>query len=119
MTEQEENVLICEKLLGWEKHPDPDIVGWWRPPDGGAFISLIHKEFPTFIDWAGAGLILEALQLKGYINLHVRIGYWRIEAGAIDSDKELGPFATGPLAIRAAALAYIRDAPQAGDSNAP
>lgn len=110
MTEQEENELICEKLLGWEKHIPKDGVwgGDWLCP----LETWMKGGTPTFTDWASAGLILEALAAKGlpfdlyqdgdwtvgfYAKKHARLAIGRIPNSA-----------TGPLAIRAAALAYIR-----------
>lgn len=118
MTEQEENELICSKLLGWKRvgyMPDKSF-SWLVAPE------LIQRDTPSFTTWAETGLILDALSKKAsggdyVVTVSYRIGDgcwyayytpWSRQRVAIQNG------ATGPLAIRAAALAYIRAAPQAG-----
>lgn len=121
VSEEEENILIIEKLLAWKKHPDPDVVRWWQPPNGdGMFISLLHKEFPTFTDWASAGLIMDALVNRG-VDIVCRYNperdAWECSAENpeidVDDGLEQGD-KSGPLAIRAAALDYIRSTEMRG-----
>lgn len=109
MSEQEENIEICLRLLGWRKHPDPELPGWYAPPGEGFFMnSLVHKEFPTFTTWADAGLILDALAAKEVaITLVGNVVFekpWTCELNHDGAEA----FIAGPLSIRSAALAYIR-----------
>jgi len=111
MTSQEENELICEKLLGW-KLGGRNRFGtkmWLDNPygdDGAQWNTVVTPSFDT---WAEAGLILDALSAAG-----IRAGlenlpsdHWafRIFKGAVF---QFGT--TGPLAIRTAALEYIKSA---------
>lgn len=100
-----ENELICEKLLGWRKRtagfatPGIEFYGW-RLPNG------LEQPTPSFTTWAEAGLILEALSaagLKTVVGDKSVSGSWWCTADAICQLRN-----TGPLAIRAAALAYIQ-----------
>jgi hypothetical protein len=99
-----ENELICEKLLGWKKAPW--FGGWagnWDRPDGGMCAGT-----PSFTTWAEAGLILDALNVR-YDNAEVRgelSMLWIAKAGEHAAAGD-----TGPIAIRAAALGYIRSLP--------
>jgi hypothetical protein len=106
---QAENELIMA-WLGWTKHPDPELHGWWRPPSGGTFMSQLHKEFPTFTTWADAGLILEALR-STEPTLEYVDGKWDCYGGDPFESFYHAYADTGPLAIRAAALAYLRSLP--------
>lgn len=92
-----ENKLICAKLLGWT----PDDGGWIKS-DGYMYGGC---GTPSFTTWAEAGLILEALQKLTPMNLRWSHGaqYW-----FIDLDYDGKSDASGPLAIRAAAIAYIK-----------
>lgn len=97
-----QNEIICEKLLGWIKRPS-DIPGisfsGWAVPDGS------DESTPSFETWAEAGLILDAIYGEGGdITFATGVGDWwcEINEGPQASHK------TGPLAIRAAALEYIR-----------
>lgn len=104
--EQAENELIMI-WLGWRKHPDPELHGWWAPPGKNAFMSHIHAEFPTFTTWHDCGLILEALRANDLMATVVVLPddttcYAHIGLG------EKSHAATGPLAIRSAALSYLR-----------
>ncbi len=101
-----ENELICEKLLGWEplgRTMGSYGVGMsWRRIKGGS----VNHGTPSFTTWAEAGLILDALRTKG-------MGYsllaYRKGAITFVVDGELEQYAdTGPLAIRATALEYIK-----------
>jgi hypothetical protein len=100
-----ENDLICTKLLGLTKHCSAPSCPDWRTADGKRFWSN-----PTFDNWADAGLILNALAATAVY----------FEHGYDDNDNEwfceIRPHwsiwaTTGPLAIRAAALEYIRSLP--------
>jgi hypothetical protein len=112
VTEQEENELLCEKLLGWVRFPT-NIAGavpqWWKFADGSA------KATPRFLDGDSMLLLLEALHKRSVI-IHLQ---------AMDTDPDdffCGGFTlhshsdylfeahgtTYPAAVRAAALAYVR-----------
>lgn len=103
MTEQAENELICEKLLGWK--PSPDSCNRWID-SRGAFIHVT----PTFTTWAEAGLILDALRPTAP-TLSYSEGKWDCFGGDPYKDFFHAYAETGPLAIRAAALEYIRSLP--------
>jgi hypothetical protein len=108
MTEQAENELIAEKLLGWKSFKTPASI-WWVLPSG-------RKQFftPTFETWAEAGLILEALTQKerhfiDVWNTPSTDGQvWQIAIQARGHTVRNYYRSTGPLAIRSAALAYLR-----------
>jgi len=115
MSEQEENELICEKLLGWEKVKYGDeAYDEFQPlfyPRRG---DNCTNRLPTFTDWASAGMILEALardagKYPSAFPYAAAIGFdptkrdWSAGAGSKSAEAS-----TGPLAIRAAALEYIR-----------
>lgn len=116
MTEQEENELICSKLLGWKRvgyMPDKSF-SWLVAPE------LIQRDTPSFTIWAEAGLILDALTKVDPTN---RIGWSlgnaepakgvRCFGMGINGYKYAATRDTGPQAIRDAALLYLRPAPQA------
>jgi hypothetical protein len=111
VTTEEENIEICLRLLGWRRHPDPELSGWYAPPDDGCFMnSAVHKQFPTFSTWGDAGLIMDALRAKGitFFKLISREWGWHLDMPeSVDDDAH----DTGPLAIRSAALEYIRSLP--------
>lgn len=97
-----ENALICEKLLGFKKHCDEPDCTFWRTADG----SRIWGRH-CFDNWDEAGLILESLGKRAEFP---RIGqrpsdlHWYCALkGGVTAVRD-----TGPLAIRAAALEYIR-----------
>jgi hypothetical protein len=98
-----ENALICEKLLGFKRHCDKPGCLDWRIASGQRYWGN-----PTFTTWADAGLVLDAL-----INLGIGVDvgnsgggwYCDIYSGLVPSES------TGPLAVRAAALQYIRSLP--------
>lgn len=118
MTEQEENELICEKLLGWVRGPTTSRVllgqAWQRANDPAVLRT------PQFTTWADVGLILDAIVAKG--------GYYNLGMGSRDEPKE-GPWVkllidssaewaknygrgeTMPEAIRAAVLDAIASLP--------
>lgn len=95
-----ENELICEKLLGWKRTVRGKLSGcqfWNTEP------SQIRTL--AFTTWEEAGLILEALQAADCIvsiSFAGKGGYCAINS--VSSDAK--PI---PLAIRAAALKYIRN----------
>ena len=91
-----ENELICEELLHWK----PTHRGWLKN-DGYMYAGC---GTPSFTTWAEAGLIFDALQAK-YEDVSVtgEVGGWVARAG---SQSYFGD--TGPLAIRHAALDYIK-----------
>jgi hypothetical protein len=96
----EANEQICAKLLGWTPSD-----GGWLKNDGYMYGGC---GTPSFTTWAEAGLILDAL-----INLGIGVDvgnsgggwYCDIYSGLVPSES------TGPLAVRAAALQYIRSLP--------
>jgi hypothetical protein len=107
-----ENELICEKLLGLKKHCDrPDCRDWYLPDDRR------YWNNPSFTTWADAGLILDALREKALVTMtQLRDGVPQrctivtaYEPANDGLHKGFG--ATTPLAIRAAALEYIRSLP--------
>jgi hypothetical protein len=106
MTEQRTpDELICEKLLGW-KQAD----GGWIKQDGFMYGGC---GTPAFTTWADAGLILEALKVRRPgLTLEFR-GYVSGDCEIVNPGTELmyGYAKTWPLAIRAAALDYIRSLP--------
>lgn len=60
MTTEQENELICERLLRWTRHSIDNRGQVWTVP-----ASRMRREAraytPDFLSWADAGLILEAL----------------------------------------------------------
>jgi hypothetical protein len=102
MTEQEENELICEKLLGWKRAD-----GGWIKPDGFMYAGC---GTPTFTTWAEAGLILDALRAR-----ETTFGvYWDGDFCTCDILGMGSNAETLPLAVRAAALEYIRASGEPG-----
>lgn len=98
-----ESYLICEKLLGWHKCL-PDSKGWRNSFDWEE-----SEDTPDFSSWGQAGLILDALQTKGVIT---SIQFTTAGYCAIDSVSSDPPAIENiPLAIRTAALKYIRSLP--------
>lgn len=102
--EQEENALIAEKLLGWKQDAiDSDGCKLWRDTRG----ERVWRT-PTFTDWHSAGMILEALSAIGKMPRHGQRPDGRWYCVVYGEDPVAST--TGPLAIRAAAIAYIRSA---------
>lgn len=102
LSTKQENALICEMLLGFKKHCDePDCLDW-RTADGKRY-----WKSPSFTTWADAGLILDAFKAKDCIvslQFAGKGGYCAVnDVSANDTPL--------PLAIRAAALKYIRSLP--------
>lgn len=98
LSTQQENELLCEKLLEWKRLVYTTKVMWEHPPTG-------VSDTPSFTTWADAGLILEALDRVEALGVEVgnAVGCWYCE---IDLEVKREP--TGPLAVRSAALEYIR-----------
>lgn len=106
-----ENELICEKLLGWRSMKvDHDARLWCVPPTRG-----FTRPTPSFNTWADAGLILDALTAR-------RDHGWCL--GDAEPARDVRCFSmgihgykynairqTGPEAIRAAAIYFIRSLP--------
>jgi hypothetical protein len=117
MTTEEENQFICEKLLGWHKVPPlspiPGIefVGWRH----GSAREIVNT--PSFTTWADAGLILDALSAKNirwHLTRSVQFGIYIFSLDPIGSPGgqwEEKRDRKAALAIRSAALAYIRSLP--------
>jgi hypothetical protein len=105
MTPQEENELICEKLLGWSRVPFEDAGGArWRC---GADNPIATRRTPDFTTWADAGLIIEAfaeLEQRPDISLYGK--EWFCLINSTEDDESVG-HETGPAAVRATALAYL------------
>ncbi len=102
MTPEQENELICEKLLGLSKHvgPDNELTGIWGHPSG-MFAT------PTFLEWDFVGLILEAFaEIPMIVNLNFKRGTWTCELERFHPNC-LQEADTGPLAIRAMALKWL------------
>lgn len=94
-----ENEAICETLLRWKRS---SILGYWFPSHEHA--GTVRT--PSFATWAEAGLILEALQKKGTRTELLDWGNcWECR---IIGNYGIGLYDTGPLAIRAAALEYLK-----------
>lgn len=115
MSEQAENEFICE-WLGWKRFTsEGTTIGWGRTPQCTLDVSV---STPTFTDPASAWLIAEAFAARGIefdILYSVEERHW--EASTWEDDGFGGAdmtvdehHASGPLAIRSAALAYIRGA---------
>lgn len=106
LSTQAENELICEKLLGWTS--DSLVKGrkWpWLDRHGNRRVVT-----PTFADWASAGLILEALDDDGlaWILANGPDGDYEFRAVPHAMPDRVFYAETGPLAIRRAAIEYIK-----------
>jgi hypothetical protein len=107
--ELSQNELICEKLLGWKRRSEGSSLldNYWRRPTGADQLNT-----PTFTTWAEAGLILDGLVNRGsFPKIQVTVFQeipWVVEMVAQDI-RHVGE--SGPLAIRGAALEYIRSLP--------
>lgn len=108
---QQENELICERLLGWHRcTQDAQHYYWHLEPCDHERRNQLQRSLPAFIDWHDAGLILDAVIAKGgsymleydygreraCMRIRVR-GWW-----AVGVERR-----TSIEAIRAAALALI------------
>lgn len=103
---QAENERICEKLLGWERMSS----AWPGPPrwNDKTLLGSQWPTTPTFTTWAEAGLILEAMINRGLaIEMFYNPSAKQWEVGDVPIAFECQD-ESGPLAIRAAALAYLR-----------
>ncbi len=118
MTEQQENELICEKLLGWKLAGRSSFGAkmWLNNPYGDDGAQWQTVPTPSFDTWADAGLMASALRARGIaFDIHsTGDGGWLVRPAQKDSDR-LGYLRLGdhmakelPDAIRAAALEYIR-----------
>jgi hypothetical protein len=111
LSTQAENELICEKLLGFKKHCDRPECRDWYLPGGGRYWNN-----PSFTTWADAGLILEAFERRhadyDIERTETDTGYASTFRVFTDrtSQKTLRAGAV-PLAIRAAAIKYVRSLP--------
>lgn len=106
MSEQEENELICEKLLGWKRHEHNGGVWWELPAPTGEYASSQFRAL-KFTTWADAGLILDALSHR-CVDVGNLTDCWYCD---IDGMLPTPNAPTGPLAVRAAALKWIRNLP--------
>ncbi len=109
MTTEEENLLICERLLGWRicKGVIPAYV---IRPENEEICGTAERP-PKFDSWDEAGLILDALDRRSIARTvwqfhhNDSIGHsMTIQWGREDVTSRSGP--TGPLAIRAAVLVW-------------
>lgn len=106
MTEQQENELICEKLLGWKLAGRGSFGAkmWLDNPHGDDGAQWHTVPTPSFDTWADAGLILDEIQKRSYD-----------AQGAADVLLALGDLVIGglltPAAIRASVLEYVRRLP--------
>jgi hypothetical protein len=103
LSTQDENKLICEKLLGlkWTWIPHASLFIW--ADDDRQTFSCIRK----FDTWAEAGLILEAL-ISHCPTLEYSDGKWDCYGGDPFESFFHAYADTAPLAIRAAALEHIK-----------
>lgn len=101
MTEQEENQLICEKLLRWKRSGFRGPIWYWLPTPYGDDGAQWHEvTTPAFTTWEDAGLILDALAAKWPAS--------KVFFRGLGGSMILGGL-TAPE-VRAAALEYIRAA---------
>lgn len=103
-----ENELICEKLLGWRRLTHSGVT-WWEPPSTGKFQPTMLAAL-SFESWAEAGLILDALVAKKAYPVVGRCAtVWTCTAYAkAHMFEQAGCDESGPLAVRAAALEYLK-----------
>lgn len=99
-----ENELICEKLLGWVRAPSCGEQEWLVVENIDDV--PLQRTTPSFATWAEAGLILDALAAKklGHYIDRLYEGGYRAFIDKVERDFIAD---TGPLAMRAAALAYV------------
>lgn len=106
LSTQQENALICEKLLGFKKHCDEPDCPDWRTPTGQRYFGS-----PSFTTWADAGLIVsEFNRRKLEVDINIDAGecwvtIWNPKPRSTTKSADLPPL------IRAAALEYIRSLP--------
>lgn len=102
MTEQEENALLCNRLLGW-RQLDFELFDVDGTING-------RRTAPTFLTGDDMLLLLDAMEEK-CINVYVEkthtSSWWCYYGNR--STGERGD--TAPSAVRAAALAYVRGLP--------
>lgn len=101
MTEQQENELLCEKLLGWKRAVRGALSGcqfWDTEPT--------QLRTPDFRTGDGMLLLLEALQAEYKRTLAGPIHTVIASLGRLLANGELTP-----AAVRAAALEYARPLP--------
>lgn len=100
MIEQEENELLCEKLLGWSRGGDE----WWH----NGQLQCYTGDTPTFLTGDGMLLLIEALHRLPHVSFEV----WNCDKGwrcrLLDMERMNAIHETCPAAVRAAALAYVR-----------
>lgn len=107
MTTEEENELICERLLGWTQDGYEDRIGeFWRKPSG----EMHYGPVPNLLTGNDMLLILEALGAR-------KVSWSLGSALLTDNVRGVGMSINGfriavtrgnaPAAVRAAALAYI------------
>jgi hypothetical protein len=102
MNEGEENALICARLLGW-KQLDFELFDVDGTVNG-------RRIAPKFTTWAEAGLILDAMVAKRVtFDVYHEDEDFMTSFGGMPAC--ISSATTGPLAIRAAALEYIRSLP--------
>jgi hypothetical protein len=98
MTEQEENELICEKLLGWKKgtFEGTSLRRWDH--EGKLICGPQYGWTPSFTTWADSGMILD------WLMSHVGPG---LTSFRDDIAFNVRNRTLTPAIVRAAALAYI------------
>jgi len=99
---RQESELICEKLLSWVRVDSVRGVRWRRASDSKLNFEVLQT--PSFTTWAEAGLILDAMIDREPV-------LWKHHEGwqaHFDQPWDWSIQPTGPLAIRAAALEYIK-----------
>ncbi len=102
LTTQQENELLCEKLLEWKRLVYTTKVMWEHPPTG-------VSDTPCFITWADAGLILDQFEGLAPVERVDSISYSSCaEQQMVDLAKLLRVGRLRPADIRAAALKYIK-----------
>lgn len=110
MSDQAENELICERLLGWKR----SLAGHCYEVSGERI-----WDTPTFSTWTDAGLVMEWMKAKGLEIVLARSprgkGDWRFCIGPPHIRYSYGD--TGPLAVRAAALTYLKHAAEVTPSH--
>jgi hypothetical protein len=102
-----ENELICEKLLQWRLlGRSGSSMTIWSLPNGRDG----RQGTPSFTTWADAGLILDALTINRVVfDVYHHDEDFMCSFGGMPVT--ISSATTGPLAIRAAALEYIRSLP--------